>query len=62
MVKRKLKTGFSIYKDKRGKFRWRVVDPDNHKILGSSSQGYFNRHECISNADRLGVTRMWPVK
>ena len=37
-----------IYKDKRGKFRWRVV-AENGKIVGSSSQGFANRKLCKEN-------------
>ena len=57
--KLKVKTGFSTYKDKRGKFRWRVVDPNNRKILGSSSQGYAKKAECMKNAHVLGVLDRW---
>lgn len=57
--KKKMKTGFSTYKDKRGKVRWRVVDPDNYKIIGSSSQGYANKRECMDNARMLGVLDRW---
>ena len=32
----------TFYKDKRGKYRWRVV-ADNGKIVGASSQGFASR-------------------
>lgn len=37
-----------IYKDKRGKFRWRVV-AKNGEIIGSSSQGFANRSLALDN-------------
>jgi len=60
MAERKMKKGFSTYRDRRGKTRWRVVDPDNNRITGSSSQGYANKAECLANAEYLGVTAKWP--
>ena len=41
-----------IYKDKRGKFRWRVV-AENGEIVGSSSQGFANRRLAVANAELL---------
>ncbi len=43
---------FKIYKDKRGKFRWRVV-AENGKIVGSSSQGFANRRLAKENVELL---------
>lgn len=40
-----------IYKDAAGKWRWRKV-ASNGRIVASSSQGYVNKSDCISNANR----------
>jgi len=42
----------TFYKDKRGKYRWRVV-ADNGKIVGASSQGFASRELVGKNADLL---------
>lgn len=36
-------------------WRWRRTAA-NGKIVGSSTQGYSNRHDCIDNARRNGMT------
>ena len=41
-----------FYKDKRGKYRWRVT-ADNGKIVGASSQGFASRALVGANADLL---------
>jgi len=41
----------TIYKDKRGKYRWRIV-ADNGKIVGASSQGFASK-DLVSNNLRL---------
>ena len=41
-----------IYKDKRGKYRWRILG-DNHKIVGASSQGFSSRDNAQDNLDLL---------
>ena len=43
---------FSIYKDKAGKYRWRVK-ADNGEIVGASTQGFASRYRCASNANLL---------
>ena len=43
---------FKIYKDKRGKFRWRVV-AENGKVVGSSSQGFASRSLAVDNEELL---------
>ena len=43
---------FEIYKDKRGKWRWRVSG-DNNEIVGASSQGFATKKLCMSNAGLL---------
>ena len=41
---------FVVYKDKRGKFRWRLTG-SNGEIIGASSQGFTTRYRCKSNAN-----------
>ena len=41
-----------FYKDKRGKFRWRVT-AENGKIVGASSQGFANRRLAKENVELL---------
>lgn len=36
-----------------GKWRWRVT-ASNGRIIGASSQGYYNKKECIQNVKDLG--------
>jgi len=43
----------TIYKDARGKHRWRITAP-NHKIVGASSQGFRSRWICAQNLALLG--------
>lgn len=38
---------WEFYKDTEGLWRWR-------RIVGSSSQGYVNKSDCIDNAKRNG--------
>lgn len=40
-----------IYKDKAGKWRWRKIAP-NGRIVAASCQGYVNKSDCSSNANR----------
>ena len=44
-----------VYKDKSGKWRWRQIAP-NGKIVGSSSEGYSNKKDCMENARRKGCS------
>jgi uncharacterized protein YegP (UPF0339 family) len=41
-----------FYKDKRGKWRWRVTG-ENGEIIGSSSQGFASRRLAKTNANLL---------
>lgn len=43
------------YCDRRGKYRWRIRDPDNYNIIGASTQGYTNAHDRDSNLGRLMI-------
>ena len=45
---------FEIYKDKRGKYRWRAK-ADNGEIVGASTQGFSSRYKAASNANLLCV-------
>lgn len=44
-----------FYKTFFGKWRWRVT-ADNGKITGASSQGYWNKKDCVYNARSLGAS------
>jgi uncharacterized protein YegP (UPF0339 family) len=44
---------WDFYKDGNGKWRWRRT-ASNGKIVGSSSQGYVNRSDCMDNAIKHG--------
>jgi len=46
-------TTLTIYKDKRGKHRWRIQAP-NGKIVGASTQGFSTRYLCAQNAAMVG--------
>lgn len=46
---------WEIYKDNANEWRWRRTAP-NGNIVGSSSQGYVNKADCIANAKRNGCT------
>lgn len=42
-----------FYRTLLGMWRWRVR-AGNNRIIGSSSEGYFNRIDCVKNAAQLG--------
>ncbi|WGZ90029.1 MAG: DUF1508 domain-containing protein [Candidatus Thiocaldithrix dubininis] len=44
---------WEFYQDGNNKWRWRRI-ASNGRIVGSSSQGYVNRSDCIDNARRHG--------
>jgi uncharacterized protein YegP (UPF0339 family) len=44
---------WEFYTDSNGEWRWRRIAP-NGRIVGSSSQGYNNKNDCIANATRNG--------
>ena len=44
---------WEFYQDTSGDWRWRRIAP-NGRIVGSSSQGYANRSDCVENARRHG--------
>ncbi len=46
---------WEIYKDNKNEWRWRRTS-SNGRIVGASSQGYTNKSDCISNAQRHGYT------
>lgn len=46
---------WDIYKDNSGEWRWNRT-ASNGRIVGASSQGYVNRTDCVSNAQRNGYT------
>ncbi|MGI2126687.1 DUF1508 domain-containing protein [Shewanella morhuae] len=47
---------WEFYKDNSDEWRWRRTSTANGNIVGASSQGYKNRSDCVSNAQRNGYT------
>ncbi len=45
---------WEIYKDNAEEWRWRRTAP-NGNIVGSSTEGYKNKMDCIANAERNGM-------
>lgn len=46
---------WSIYQDANKLWRWRRT-ANNGRIVGASTEGYFNRTDCVANARRNGYT------
>jgi uncharacterized protein YegP (UPF0339 family) len=46
---------WEFYQDAKGEWRWRRIAPNGRKV-GSSSEGYKNRPDCVANAKREGYT------
>ena len=44
---------WDFYKDNKGEWRW-TRKARNGRIVGSSSEGYKNRADCVQNARRHG--------
>jgi uncharacterized protein YegP (UPF0339 family) len=44
---------WEFYKDKKEEWRWRAI-ATNGKIVGTSSEGYKNKSDCVANAKRFG--------
>ncbi|MBE3570823.1 MAG: DUF1508 domain-containing protein [Bacillales bacterium] len=49
------KDKWEFYQDSHKLWRWRRT-ASNGRIVGSSSQGYVNKSDCIDNARRNGYT------
>lgn len=49
------KDKWEFYTDTAGNHRWRRTAP-NGRVVGSSSQGYKNKSDCLDNARRNGYT------
>ena len=45
---------WEIYQDKADEWRWRRT-ASNGRIVGSSSEGYDKKSDCIANAQRHGM-------
>jgi uncharacterized protein YegP (UPF0339 family) len=45
------KDEIEVYKDKKGEFRWRRKST-NGQIVGSSSEGYSTKENCLNNIKR----------
>ncbi len=52
---RTMTTGFEVYKDRAGEFRWRL-NADNHKTIAAASEGYVAKHDSIHAID---ILRRW---
>jgi uncharacterized protein YegP (UPF0339 family) len=51
-------TGFDMYKDQKGEFRWRLV-AENGKVVADSGEGYQSKEHCkdgIGSVKRLAPT------
>ena len=48
------KDTLTVYKDKKGEWRWRRVAVNRNNV-GASSEGYVNKSDCIDNAKRQFV-------
>lgn len=49
----------TFYRDKRDKWRWRIM-AKNHEIVAASSQGFVRRIDCVGNLNRVAnATRAW---
>ena len=46
---------WQFYQDALSQWRWRLV-AGNNTVIGASTEGYWNRTDCIANARRLGYT------
>ncbi len=46
---------WELYKDKANEWRWRRT-ASNGNIVGSAAEGYVNKADCVSNAQRNGMT------
>ena len=44
---------WGFYQDRIGQWHWRRTAP-NGAIVGASSEGYWNKQDCIANAHRNG--------
>ncbi len=45
---------YTVYKDKRGKFRWRK-QAANYAVIDASTQGYSTRRYAVADAMRYGA-------
>ncbi len=49
-----------FYKDEQQNWRWRRHAPNN-KEVGASTEGYSNKRDCITNAERAGYPSHAPL-
>lgn len=45
---------WEIYEDKAGEYRWRRT-ASNGNIVGSATEGYKGKSDCVANAERHGM-------
>ena len=51
---------YSVYKDTRGEWRWRLVAANN-RIVADSGEGYRNRQDCLSAIELIKNSKGAPV-
>jgi hypothetical protein len=51
---------YAIYKDTSGQWRWRFVAA-NGKIIGVSSESYFNKQDCLHAITLMKLSGSAPV-
>lgn len=44
---------FEVFQDRRGQFRWRIIDRGG-LLIGAASEGFATREECEENMNRGG--------
>ncbi len=49
-----------FYKDEKQEWRWRRHAPNN-KEVGASTEGYGNKRDCVTNAERAGYISQAPI-
>lgn len=51
---------FTIYKDNQGYWRWHL-QASNNKIIADSSEGYYNKQDCLHAIDLVKSAWNAPV-
>ena len=47
---------WEIYRNNSGEWEWTRKAAGNYEIVGASTEGYVNKADCITNAQRNGMT------
>jgi uncharacterized protein YegP (UPF0339 family) len=51
---------YYVYKDNAGYWRWRLLAANNH-IVADSSEGYFNKQDCLAAIKLVKSSNSAPV-